>query len=86
MKLIIAFLFTIICKPGVIISGNETQTSLIGTDNSYYYFYDVELTSGSYCFISVDKDTTWFYVEHNELFYTFPKKKWSNEQFEVVKN
>jgi hypothetical protein len=86
MSFLIAFLFNIICKPGTIICGDETQTSLIGNDNNYYYFYDVELKAGSYCYISVDNDTTWFYIEGGSLFYIFPKKKWSNEQFEVIKN
>ena len=86
MKLIIAFLFTIICKPGIIICGDETQTVLAGTDSSYYYFEDVELKDGSYCYISNTNDTTWFYIEQANLYYTFPKQKWNNEQFEIVKN
>lgn len=86
MKYLIAFLFTVICKPGNIICGDGSQTVLAGTDNSYYYFEEVELKDGSYCYVSINSDTTWFYVEQAKLYYTFPKQKRNNEQFEVIKN
>lgn len=85
MKLIFLFLFTLICKPGTIIRGDDFQMSLIAPEkSSYYFFEDIELEAGSYCYISDNQDTTWFFIEHSKLYYTFPKQKWNNEQIEVA--
>ena len=86
MDFLFSVLFTIICKHGLLVCGDGVETSFIGSENTYYYYYDVEMEDGAYCFITLSKDTTWFYIEQQKLYYTFPKDKRNNEQFEIVKD
>lgn len=67
MKYLAAFLFTVICKPGYLYKINE-ECEIIG-DRGVYYYYNLDLTSDVYLYVSYGRDSVWFYVEQDYIDY-----------------
>jgi len=86
---ILIFLFTFLCKPGFIYEiaedySENPSTELQGSsDKEYYYFEDISLDSGVYLYVSNKKDTVWFYIEGEQIYYEQPEAV-INEQFQLI--
>ena len=86
---ILIFLFTFLCKPGFIYEiaedySENPSTELQGSsDKEYYYFEDIPLDSGVYLYVSNKKDTVWFYIEGEQIYYEQPEAV-INEQFQLI--
>ena len=82
-------LFTFLCKPGFIYEiaedySENPSTELQGnSDKEYYYFEDMEFESGVYLYVSNKKDTVWFYIEGEQIYYEQPDAV-INEQFQLI--
>lgn len=88
MKWVAIFLFTVLCKPGFIYEVAEDysqnpSTELQGSSDSEYYYFNLEHEDGVYLYVSNLRDTVWFYVEGQEVYYDTKAK--NNEEFEVQK-
>ena len=53
---------------------------LYGQNKNEYYYYDLEYPSGAYLYVSNSKDSVWFGIEGNEIFF-----ETDSEEFEVQK-
>jgi len=90
MKLVFAFIFTVLCKPGTIYEYGDTvgselpSTELQGSSNSEYYYFDLEYEDGVYLYSSNQRDSVWFYIEGKEVYYDDLGSK-KNQEFEVQK-
>lgn len=78
MKLVFLLLFTVICKSGIIYEYDGTITELYGKNKNEYYFYELEYPSGAYLYVSNSKDSVWFGIEGNEIFFDS-----DSEEFEI---
>lgn len=83
MNWIIAVLFTVICRPGIIHEVDGTTTDLLSTGGPYNrYYYELDYPPGAYLYTSYDRrDSVWFYVE-DSCYYLYDSAK-VNRNFEI---
>lgn len=80
MKLIFAFIFSVICKPGIIYEADGTITEMYG-DKKEYYYYDLDYPDGTYLYVSLSKDSCFFLVSGKEVTYEWCNH--SKEEFDI---
>lgn len=79
MKLVFAFIFTVLCKPGFVYNYDGQFMELSG-DKKEYYYYELDYEDGTYLYVSILKDSVYFSVSGDEVYYELYKP--SNEEFE----
>lgn len=81
MKSLIAIVFTLICKPGVISSEGNRMVIMDAVDKCEYYYFTVELTDGLYVYHAPCADSAWFVVSQDELILS----DYTEDQLEILK-
>ena len=80
MKLIFAFIFFVICKPGMIYEADGTITEMAG-DKYEYYEYELDYPDGVYLYTSILKDSVFFLVSEKEITYEWYNH--SKDEFDI---
>lgn len=80
MKLVFAFIFTVLCKPGSIYNYDGQFMELSG-DKREYYYYELDYEDGTYLYVSYFKDSVYFSIYDKEIYYELYKP--SNEEFAI---
>jgi hypothetical protein len=52
-------------------------------DKKEYYYYELDYEDGTYLYVSILKDSVWFSVNKDEVYYELYKP--SNEEFDIKK-